>query len=164
VIRQCTDARDDLLFLAPWLDMPSAPSALRRFRRSAVPTLRELPLCRRAHQALERRAIGTIAPQDRRWLASFGQHVEESGRNAAARAAAIENGTARAGNSRRWTSIFSRPERRLFAIGFITDRARRETLRPARVGRGSGVRRHRHGTGAAGKLVHARPPVDRDRR
>jgi hypothetical protein len=128
LLAQCTDARDDLLSLAPWLDMPSAPTAFAAaLDKAAVPTLRELP--RHADelvQALERRAIGTIAPQDRRWLDSFGQHVEESGRNAAARMAAIEGAALRARKFAQMDFDFLYdPERHLFTIGFnVTDRRR----------------------------------------
>ncbi len=128
LLQQCTDARDDLLFLSPWLDMPSAPSAFAGvLDAAAVPTLRELP--RHADelmQALERRAIGTIAPQDRRWLDAFGQHVEESGRNAAARTAAIEDAALRARKFAQMDFDFLYdPERHLFTIGFnVTDRRR----------------------------------------
>jgi hypothetical protein len=121
--------------------MPSAPSAFAAVLDAAtVPTAaRTSAPRRRTHPGARAGArIGTIAPQDRRWLDSFGQtRRRNSGRNAAARTAAIEDAARRARKFAQMDFDFLYdPERHLFTIGFnVTDRRRgRELLRPARVG------------------------------
>ncbi|HSE13395.1 MAG TPA: cyclic beta 1-2 glucan synthetase, partial [Rudaea sp.] len=128
LLDQCRNARDDLRFLAPWLDLPQVPAAFAEvLEAAAMPTLRKLPAyAQELLRKLEQRAAGAIEPQDREWLDAFARHVAQAGRNARARAAAIERSAQQARQFAHMDFDFLYdPERHLFTIGFnVTDHRR----------------------------------------
>ncbi len=91
--RQCQDALHELMFLAPWSELPAAAERLRPFPGSdRIPMLGELVGLERDWLAIiARRLEAQPASADRAWLQEFQQLVTEAGRHAHERLAAIEN-------------------------------------------------------------------------
>ncbi|WP_246120728.1 glycoside hydrolase family 94 protein [Chitinolyticbacter meiyuanensis] len=90
--RQCHDALDDLMQLAPWLSLPPAPAGVEAFNAvNGIPTLRELA-------ELDARALPRIRAQldaarheiQRDWLAILQQQVIDGSNTARQRIAELE--------------------------------------------------------------------------
>ena len=89
--RQCRAARDELIFLASWTELPEAPNGLGDLPvMDAIPTLRTLAgldLALSSHLASELQA-GTTPAQDAR-LADLRRHVARGSERAQTRIVAI---------------------------------------------------------------------------
>jgi cellobiose phosphorylase len=90
--RQCREALDDLVFLAPWLSLPPPPRGLQGLAEiDAVPTLRGLAMLDAAlSTAAVPRLDAQSAPAQRDWLADLRRWVAQGSARAAQRLAAIE--------------------------------------------------------------------------
>ncbi len=90
--RQCREALDDLVFLAPWLSLPPPPRGLEGLAGiDAMPTLRGLATLDAAlSAAVVPRLDAQSAPAQRDWLAELQRCVAQSSARAAQRLASIE--------------------------------------------------------------------------
>jgi cyclic beta-1,2-glucan synthetase len=90
--RQCADLRDDLILLAPWLEVPAIPTAPELPWGSRVPTLRELAALDAASSPIIERARngGPMQDQDGA-LETLQRLVAQGAERATARMAAIDD-------------------------------------------------------------------------
>jgi cyclic beta-1,2-glucan synthetase len=88
--RQCIDLRNELIFLAPWLELPAMPGTP-GLPGSTIPTLRELALLDAAWSSLIERARGSgPIPEEQASLDTLQSLVKQGAERAAARMVAIE--------------------------------------------------------------------------
>ncbi len=124
LVQQCRDARDDVLFLAPWLALESTPDGLgdfgARLQADRVPSLRELAaldavLC----PSVVERLATALSPGQRAWLETFQSLVHEGIGRARERIRVID-GLARQclAFSRMDFEFLFDPTRRLLSIGY----------------------------------------------
>ena len=126
--RQCRSNLDELLFLAPWVALPAAPSGLGNFPDIAgIPTLREVAgLHLRVWQAIGHRLNET--PEARDWLGQVRPLIQEASRRASERIEAIERLAHQAGElaCMQYDFLFDKA-RRLLAIGYNVGERQRDS-------------------------------------
>ena len=127
--RQCRANMDELLFLAPWVALPAAPSEFGNFPDIAgIPTLRELV-------RLEVQLLPTIAhrlnenktPEERDWLVQLRPLIQEASHRASERIETIEHLATQSGElaCMQYDFLFDKP-RRLLAIGYNVGEKQRD--------------------------------------
>lgn len=128
--RQCSEALDELVFLAPWLLLPAAPSGLEEFTDIAgIPTLRGLArLEAELYRRIGRRLDAGTTPVQREWLAELQRYIAEGGARARARMAAIERLAQQAGDLAvvEYDFLYDRT-RHLLAIGYNVEERRADS-------------------------------------
>ena len=129
--RQCREAHDDLLFIAPWLGLPGAREMVAEIPElGAVANLRDLAqLDAAAERAVDRLlAGGKLSPVGRdRWNSLAGL-VSEGGRRAAERIATAERLALQANDFARMEYKFLyNPATHLLTIGYNFSERRRDT-------------------------------------
>ena len=89
--RQCRDALDDLMFLAPWIGLPASPHFLSAFSDlDHIPTLRALArLDSEWLPAIERRLGPDSGDTEKEWLAELPRHITDASRRAGQRIASL---------------------------------------------------------------------------
>jgi hypothetical protein len=159
--RHCVDLRDDLIFLAPWLELPTAAGTRPDLPASIIPTLRELALLDAAWAPIIKRARDSGAtPEVQESLDALQRLVTQGAERATARMVAIEvlAQQATALTAMDYDFLYDKVRRQL-VIGYnVAQRPlRRELLRLAGIGGAfEQFRRRRTGQAAPGKLVRAR--------
>jgi len=89
--RQCVDLRDDLIFLAPWLELPTAAGMRPDLPGGTIPTLRELALLDAEWAPIIKRARdGGATPEAQESLDTLHRLVAQGAERATARMHAIE--------------------------------------------------------------------------
>ncbi|MDB5802562.1 MAG: NdvB [Rhodocyclales bacterium] len=135
LVRQCCNARDELIFLAPWLLLPVAPPGCELpGNADSIPTLRDLAL-------LDGSLLLTVAPpqdsatqdavttaQAHDWMVELQRLTGEASTRAQERLATIERLASHAGELSKMEYGFLYDEaRHLLAIGYNLDERRRDT-------------------------------------
>ncbi len=123
--RQCREALDELLFLAPWLSLPTPPSGLdgetaEFASRAAIPTLHELAgLAAALRPSITHKIETATTPDARASLADLQDALTEGSRRAAETIVAIEHLAVRSGElaTMEYDFLYDR-ERHLLAIGY----------------------------------------------
>ena len=123
---QVRGALDEVLFLAPWLTLPTAPQGLEDVAVFAgIPSLRRLARLDAEMQAgIEQRLAGDVSPPMRVWLLSFQQSTNLAAHRAKARMAEIESLAFQAGKfaEMEYGFLFDKA-RHLLSIGYnVTER------------------------------------------
>ncbi|HSC79993.1 MAG TPA: glucoamylase family protein, partial [Chitinolyticbacter sp.] len=119
--RQCHDALDDLMRLAPWLSLPPAPSGVEPFTAvTGIPTLRELAeLETRVLPRIRAQLEAVLGEPQRDWLAVLQQQVIVGSALARRRIAELEALAQEAGQMAEMEHDFLYDARRhLFMIGY----------------------------------------------
>ena len=126
-VGQCRAALDDLVFLTPWIELPSFPEVPGDF-----PDLGEIPSLQKIADygrtlLPEMRARQDGTPQEREQLDALCGAIEEAGIRARARIGVIEDLAAQSGELARMDYDFLYDEtRRLLAIGYNMSENRRD--------------------------------------
>lgn len=129
--RQCRTALDELVFLAPWLLLPSAPSGLGDYPGiDAIPTLRELArLEGGVLPVIEQRLLEDAAtPSERKWLNEFRRCFTLASSRATERIEAVERLALQASGFAymEYGFLYDKASR-LLAIGYNVDELRRDS-------------------------------------
>ncbi len=127
---QCQQTLSDVRFLAPWLDMPTAPDGLGDYTECGdITTLRDL--ARRTAkllQALDARLQGTMTAQEQAWLTGLrARYVTAHDRVIARIAGAQELARQAAGFATMDYEFLYDRSRHLLAVGYNVDDFRRDT-------------------------------------
>jgi cyclic beta-1,2-glucan synthetase len=122
--RQCRAARDELIFLAPWTELPEAANGLGDLPEiNAIPTLRTLAGLDLAlsSQLASRLQTGSTPAQDA-WLAELRRHVGQGSERAQTRIAAIQRLALQASDlaNMEYGFLYDK-ESRLLSIGYNLD-------------------------------------------
>ena len=127
--RQCRDALDDLVFLAPWTLLPASPYAVSELQKmDEIPTLRQLVI-REAEflSAIRRRLDSDMTSEERERLHELRLLVTEAKGRADERTAVIERLASQLYEFARMEYDFLYDkERHLLAIGYNVDDRRRD--------------------------------------
>lgn len=126
--RQCRDALDELLFLAPWLALPTAPNGLGDFLDGSIPTLRQLAALELdLLPTLERWLDSEATAEGREWLGALRPLLQDTNRHARERIAALEHLALQAGELAPMDYDFLFDEsRHLLVIGYNVSERRRD--------------------------------------
>ena len=123
--KQCQAIRDELIFLAPWLELPEVPHGLTEQPHvESVPTLQGL-----AGLILPTPLISAeITPSQQAWLAKLRRAIELGSERARARIADIQRLALRAGDlaEMQYGFLYDKAAR-LLSIGYNVDERRRDT-------------------------------------
>lgn len=122
--RQCRAARDELIFLAPWTELPEAPNGLGDLPEiNAIPTLRTLAGLDLAlsSQLASRLQTGSTPAHDA-WLAELRRYVAQGSERAQTRIAAIQRLALQASDlaNMEYGFLYDK-ESRLLSIGYNLD-------------------------------------------
>ncbi len=157
--RQCRANLNELLFLAPWLALPAAPSRLVKLPDIAgIPTLNELSrFDEQVLPVIDQQLQDKQTPEERDWLMQLRPLIHEASRRALERIAAIESLAHQSGElaCMQYDFLFDKP-RRLLAIGYNVSERQRDTQLLRSAGFGSAVVQFCgdcSGTSAARELV-----------
>ncbi|MBP1692809.1 MAG: glycosyltransferase, partial [Chloroflexi bacterium] len=127
--RQCRSNLDELLFLAPWVTLPAAPSGLDIFPDLAeIPTLRELArLDVQLLPTIEHCLNESRTPEECDWLVQLRPLIKEASRRASERIEAIERLAHQSGEfaCMQYDFLFDKACR-LLAIGYKVDERQRD--------------------------------------
>ncbi len=127
---QCRQARDDLVFMAPWLSLPAPPIGLEEFADVAGnPDLRALAgLDARLSPRIDHCLGADATPGQRHWLGNLRRLAADGSARARERVAAIEGLAlqAQALATMEFDFLYDRP-RHLLAIGYNVDERRVDT-------------------------------------
>ncbi|MGE5103171.1 MAG: GH36-type glycosyl hydrolase domain-containing protein, partial [Betaproteobacteria bacterium] len=124
LVRQCRILRDELALLAPWSELPGAPSGLGDLvDERRIPTLRELATLEAALlPAIERRRRADTSAAAGAWLDALARVAAEASHRASERLAEIERLVRRCDDLARMDYDFLYdPARHLLAIGYSVD-------------------------------------------
>ena len=129
-VRQCRDALDEIMFLAPWTPLLSSQNRLQGLRGiDGIPTLRQLSnLEVEFMPEIEQRLALKVTPEEKAWLDELRTLIAEASQRAGARLAAVE-GLALQSNElahMEYDFLFDKA-RRLLAIGYNVSEHRRDS-------------------------------------
>jgi len=120
-VRECRDALDEIMFLAPWTPLLSSRNRPRDFRDiDAIPTLRQLSdFEAELLPEIERRHALEATPEEKAWLEELRPLIVEASRRAGARIAATERLARQSNDLARmeYDFLFDKARRQL-AIGY----------------------------------------------
>jgi cyclic beta-1,2-glucan synthetase len=128
--RQCQEALDDLMYLAPWAMLPSLKSRVTEISTlDEIPTLRELAGFETSLlPVIERRLLVDGDPEENAWLGELRSSIIEASRRAKGRIAAIERLALRSGQLSHMEYDFLYDKaRHLLAIGYDVSAHRRDS-------------------------------------
>jgi cellobiose phosphorylase len=127
--RQCRDALDELMFLAPWASLPLTQSRVGEFQYlDEIPTLRGLVNLEELLPVIEHQPRLDATAEERAQLRELQTLIIESNRRAGARIAAIEELAALAGElSHMEYGFLYDKARHLLAIGYNVDERRQDS-------------------------------------
>ncbi len=128
--RQCRDALDDLMFLAPWAMLSASQNRLSECSNlDEIPTLRELARLEEAClPAIEHRLGSETMPEERTWVESLQRLIAKASQRARERIAAVERlaGQASQFASMEYDFLFDKGCH-LLAIGYNVGERRRDS-------------------------------------
>ncbi len=128
--RQCRDALDEILFLAPWTPLLASPNRPRDFHDiDAIPTLRRLSnLEAELLPELDHRLALNVTPGEKAWLDELRPLITEASRRAGARIASIERLALQSDELARmeYDFLFDKA-RHLLSIGYNVDEHRQDS-------------------------------------
>ncbi len=129
-VRQCRDALDEIMFLAPWTPLLSSQQRLRDFHDiDGVPTLRQLSnLAVDLLPEIEHRLRPKATPEEKAWLDELRPLIMEASHRASARIAAIERLAQQSNELARmeYDFLFDKT-RHLLAIGYNVSELRQDS-------------------------------------
>ncbi|MFZ2444787.1 MAG: glucoamylase family protein [Syntrophobacteraceae bacterium] len=128
-VRQCVDALDEIMFLAPWAPLLSSENRLQDFHGiDGVPTLRQLSnLEVDLLPEIEHRLTLKVTAEEKAWLDELRPLIMEASRRAGARIAAIERlALQSSGLARMEYDFLFDKARHLLAIGYNVSEHRRD--------------------------------------
>ena len=129
LVRQCQAILDELVFIAPWGELPDAPEALSALPEIlANPTLRALAGLGVAFSARLEGLPAAATPAQEAWLAALRRDVELGSERAQTRIADIQRLALLAGEfaDMEYGFLYDKAAR-LFSIGYNVDERRRDT-------------------------------------
>jgi len=128
--RQCRANLDELLFLAPWIELPAAPSGLGNLPNiTEITTLKELSrLDDQVLPVIDQQLNENLTPEERDWLLELQLVIKEASRRASELIKAIESLARQSGElaCMEYDFLFDKP-RRLLAIGYNVAERQRDT-------------------------------------
>ena len=129
-VRQCRDALDEIMFLAPWTPLLSSQNRLQDFHGiDGVPTLRQLSnLEVDLLPEIEHRLALKVTPEEKAWLDELRPLIMEASHRAGARIAAIEGLALQSNELARmeYDFLFDKA-RHLLAIGYNVGEHRQDS-------------------------------------
>jgi cellobiose phosphorylase len=130
--RQCRQARDDIVFLAPWLSLPTAPAGLDLvglLPDGGIPSLRALAVDDADLGArIACRGAAMATPEQRQWLDALRQRLAEGTTRANERLVALQGLAAQAGDFAHLDYDFLHDKvRHLLTIGYNVDECRMDS-------------------------------------
>jgi len=129
-VRQCRDALDEIMFLAPWIPILSSRNGVRDFHGiDGIPTLRQLSsLEAELLPEIERRLALDITPEEKAQLDELQPVLKEASQRAGARIAALERLALQSNELARmeYDFLFDKA-RRLLTIGYNVAEQRRDS-------------------------------------
>ena len=128
--RQCRDALDEIMFLAPWTPLLSSRDRLQDFHGiDGVPTLRQLSNLKvDLLPEIEHRLALKVTPEEKAWLDELRPLIMEASRRAGARIASIERLALQSNelSSMEYDFLFDKA-RHLLAIGYNVGEHRQDS-------------------------------------
>ncbi len=129
-VRQCRDALDEIMFLAPWTPLLSSQNRLRDLQGiDGIPTLRQLSKLEvDLLPEIEHRLGLKVMPQEKAWLEELRSLIREASRRAGARIAAVERLALQSNELARmeYDFLFDKA-RHLLAIGYNVGERRQDS-------------------------------------